>query len=79
MTAMERIRKAIREFNEQNGYDYNKMLISDHFYSQLHSEAASKDQGAKYYKVSSTIIDIPRMEIVKNETLDFKLLSEVWV
>lgn len=74
MSGMDRIRAKIKEYKEQNKTDYERLLISEDFYEQLHKEAAEKGSNNPIKQVSSTIIDFPRMEITKNVDYDFKLL-----
>jgi hypothetical protein len=74
MYGMDRIREAIKDFKEQNRKEYEKLLISEEFYEQLHKEATEKGSRSPMIKVSSTIIELPRMEIVHKADYDFKLI-----
>lgn len=74
MAGMDKISSAIKAYEAKNDTDYEKLLISDNFYEQLHKEAAEKVSKNSFKKVSSSIIDFPRMEIVKNANYDFKLI-----
>jgi hypothetical protein len=72
MDGMDRIRKDIKGYREENGKEYEKILISKKFYEQLHEEASQKNLGT--YRAPGTMIDFPCMKIVKDVDYDFRLL-----
>ncbi|MEX0904447.1 MAG: hypothetical protein WD604_15405 [Balneolaceae bacterium] len=74
MDGMERIKSAIEKYKNENGRDYDKILISGSFYEQLHKESSQKGSKNSFKIISSTVIDFPGLEIIKNADYDFKLL-----
>lgn len=74
MNGMERIQQAIEKNKNENGDDYDKILISEKFYNQLHEESSKKGSKSPVLQVKSSIIDFRGMEIVRGASFDFKLL-----
>lgn len=64
MEKMDRLRDAITKYIQQNGIEYERLLISRTFYTALKKEADAHD----------VPIDLPNMEIKENAHYDFKLL-----
>lgn len=64
MEKMDRLRDAITEYIQENGVEYQRLLISKTFYTKLEKEAKEHD----------VPIDLPNLEIKDNVDYDFKLL-----
>lgn len=61
---MDRLRNAITDYINDNGIEYQRLLISKTFYTKLEKEAKEHD----------VPIDLPNLEIKNNVDYDFKLL-----
>jgi len=64
MEHMDRLRDAITDYIQEEGVEYQRLLLSKTFHTKLKKEAEEHD----------TQIDLPRMEIKDNVDYDFKLL-----
>ncbi|WP_440998922.1 hypothetical protein [Fodinibius sp. SL11] len=64
MEKMDRLRDAITDYINDNGVEYQRLLLSRTFYTKLKKEADDHD----------VPIDLPNMEIKDNVEYDFKLL-----
>lgn len=64
MEKMDRLRDAITDYINENGVEYQRLLLSRTFYTKLKKEADEHD----------VPIDLPNMEIKDKVDYDFKLL-----
>ncbi|MGD8426791.1 MAG: hypothetical protein PVH63_04120 [Balneolaceae bacterium] len=64
MEKMDKLRDAITDYIYKNGQEYDRLLISQKYYTALEKEAEEHD----------VPIDLPRLEIKEKVNYDFKLL-----
>lgn len=72
MEKNKKIKRAIRNYKEKNGREYERLIVATEFYDQLLKELTEKNN--QFKRVDSSIFDFPNMEIQKNVNFNFKLL-----